>query len=94
MRINDGGPAFPRPASEYTKSGTCPDGNDPHDAQDGMSMRDYFAAAALTGVLANQPLREAIQRASADLKQTQPALTAQLCYESAEAMLQARKETP
>ena len=26
-KINDGGPAFPRPASEFTKSGTCPDGN-------------------------------------------------------------------
>ncbi len=43
---NDGGPAFPRPASEFTGSGTCPDGNDPIRAQNGMSLRDYFAAHA------------------------------------------------
>lgn len=44
---NDGGPsAFPRPASEFTASGTCPDGNDPITPQDGMSLRDYFAIHA------------------------------------------------
>lgn len=41
--INDGGAAFPRPASEYTQQGTCPDGNDPIKSQDGMSVRVYAA---------------------------------------------------
>lgn len=39
--IKDGGPAFPRPHSEP-----------PHYAQEGMSLRDYFAAKALQGMLA------------------------------------------
>ncbi len=42
-----GGAAFPRPASEYTKSGTLEDGNDAIGAQDGMSLRDWFAGQAL-----------------------------------------------
>lgn len=42
----DGGPAFPRPASE---SKFEPDlGFDP---QQGMSLRDYFAAAALGAIV-------------------------------------------
>lgn len=49
---NDGGPAFARPASEHTKNGTCPDGNDPRDAQAGMSLRDWFAGQALAGMMA------------------------------------------
>jgi hypothetical protein len=50
--LQDGGAAFPRPASEYTKSGTCPDGNDPIEEQNGMSLRDWFAGQALIGYLA------------------------------------------
>ena len=38
-----GGPAFPHPAGWR---------RDPH-ISDGMSLRDFFAAAALTGILAN-----------------------------------------
>jgi hypothetical protein len=41
---NDGGPAFPRPASEYTGSGTCTDGNDPIREQEGMTLHQYFSA--------------------------------------------------
>ena len=45
-KIDDGGPAFARPISH--------DGPGPRaeafSAQDGMSLRDYFAAVALTGV--------------------------------------------
>jgi len=36
--MNDGGPAFPRPWTGPSKD-------------NGMSLRDYFAAAALTGLL-------------------------------------------
>ena len=39
MSKDDGGPAFARPYSE--------DANE----QDGMSLRDYFAAAAITGLI-------------------------------------------
>lgn len=46
-------PAFPRPASEFTKSGTLHDGNDAVEAQEGMTLRDYFAAKAMQGILAN-----------------------------------------
>jgi len=43
MSIETGGPAFPHPAGWR---------RDPH-ISDGMTQRDYFAAAALTGILAN-----------------------------------------
>ena len=39
--INDGGPAFPRSATGHCHS------------QEGMTLRDYFAAAALQGILAD-----------------------------------------
>lgn len=46
--IKTGGPAFPRPAGDYsgTKHG--------NGAQSGMSLRDYFAAHALAGLCANE----------------------------------------
>ena len=37
---NDGGPAFPRPASQHSGP------------QEGMSLRDWFAGQALAGLLA------------------------------------------
>ena len=42
-QINDGGPAFPNvpPDSQYS------------DWDKGMTLRDYFAAAALQGLMAN-----------------------------------------
>ena len=43
MSNKDGGPAFPHPAGWR---------RDPH-ISDGMTLRDFFAAAALTGILAS-----------------------------------------
>ena len=40
MTKETGGPAFPRPASEAHQHGM-------HSPQEGISMRDYFAAKAL-----------------------------------------------
>jgi hypothetical protein len=40
--INDGGPAFPRTGADGHTS-----------PQIGMTLRDYFAAAALTGLMAD-----------------------------------------
>lgn len=45
--MNNGGPAFPRPIGHYPVAGCTY-----NDAQAGMTLRDYFAAAALTGLLA------------------------------------------
>jgi hypothetical protein len=45
-----GGPAFPRPASEYTASGTLDDGNDAIREQGGMSLRQWYAGQALAGL--------------------------------------------
>jgi len=44
-KIDDGGAAFAMPASEHSQGG--------HFEQRGLSRRDYFAAAALTGICAN-----------------------------------------
>jgi hypothetical protein len=44
MKIEDGGPAFPVSAESYRKS------------VPGMTLRDFFAAHALTGMLANTSL--------------------------------------
>lgn len=48
MEKNDGGPAFPFP-TEATQRGY----NGTREGEPGMSLRDYFAAAALQGMLAN-----------------------------------------
>ncbi len=69
--IDDGGPAFARPC------GTNDDGW--NESQPGISMRDYFAAAALTGALFNQNAFD------------DPKLAAQWSYEFADAMIKARK---
>lgn len=47
----DGGAAFPRPAVEDRSHGDLPDGNGYFHAQDGMTLRDYFAAKAMQGLL-------------------------------------------
>lgn len=69
--INDGGPAFP--GQSLNERGE-PD--EPH--RSGMSLRDYFAAAALTGICAYHP-------------GSTPDATAQ-AYEMADAMLAARNK--
>jgi hypothetical protein len=70
----DGGPAFAREG--YYKN------VDEFYPQHGMSLRDYFAAAALQGVLAN-PARIV----SAEW-------VAEFSHQCADAMLAARKEKP
>lgn len=72
-KIPDGGEAFARPTTNY-----C-------DGARGMSLRDYFAAAALPAVLA---ARTALRDADAiDLNQES---IAEECYELADALLEAR----
>lgn len=45
MSTNNGGPAFPFPASLY------PDGSTHDPGDPGMSLRDYFAAKAMQGLM-------------------------------------------
>jgi hypothetical protein len=69
-------PAFPRPASEVhaaSRVELC-------SAQEGMGLRDYFAAQALAALLA--PIHEASGLAAA--------VIADRAYEFADAMLRAR----
>lgn len=71
---DDGGPAFPRNTRKYqTHEGWKFD-----PAQSGMSLRDYFAAAALQGMLADHETNPTPERA------------ASLAYEFADAMLAER----
>jgi hypothetical protein len=73
---NDGGQAFPR--------GAGPEGSNYCNGELGMSLRDYFAAAALQGLLA-----WAGQPGSGQLP---PGDTAAEAYEYADALLSARRQ--
>ena len=72
-------PAFPRPYSENTYY----DRPKEREAQEGMDLRDYFAAAALPGLLSDDgPWYP---------NETVGASVASACYVYADAMLKARK---
>lgn len=70
---NDGGPAFARPYFEHPTSGEW------SPAQDGMSLRDWFAGQAVVGIIAS----EGESRTPSDI-------AAKRAYEVADAMLKAR----
>jgi hypothetical protein len=65
---DNGGPAFPTPQREGTFG----------ESQDGMSLRDYFAAAAVQGICAKGFQTEAVAAAQA--------------YRLADAMIAAREK--
>ena len=80
-KINDGGPAFPRAGSDYVK------------AQEGMSLRDWFAGHALAGILAggsswNSVANEVMKNEGliGDVS------TSEVAYRFADEMLKARSE--
>lgn len=70
-------PAFPRPYSEGVISGV----HIASPAQQGISMRDYFAAAALQGLIAQTD------------KEQSAKVFAKQAYICADAMLAAREES-
>ena len=72
--VNNGGPAFP-----LAEPGNCVS------ASEGMSLRDYFAANAMQGLLA-QSLGTALK--------SDPILGSQYAYRVADAMLAAREKQP
>lgn len=78
--MNDGGPAFP---SRYATKGHY------EMPSDGMSLRDYLAAQALTGCLAS-PTR--FHRDGKPVERDAQ-LMATIAYEIADAMIQARSTT-
>ena len=67
--INDGGPAFPTAFQMHSK---------------GMTLRDYFAAAALNGLLGNIGFH-----VETDVESEIPNAIAKYAYEAADAMLKA-----
>jgi hypothetical protein len=79
--MHNGGPAFPKIVTARSRW----EDNREYDMEgrDGMSLRDYFAAAALTGILANQQ-----QLQNMDAFNETPAARA---YEIADDMLAARE---
>ena len=84
MSIDDGGPAFGQ-VVELRCVRVDPFGGEewePALAQGGMSLRDYFAAKAMQGLIGDGALREAANRVCS---------LAGLAYQQADAMLEARK---
>ena len=73
---NTGGPAFP------TGTGWNHEGNWVGGGDDGMTLRDYFAAKAMQGLL---------ELAPQDKQQWSNDLTAETAYAMADAMLRARE---
>lgn len=76
-QINDGGQAFPTAAAYGTYSSTG--------AVQGMTLRDYFAAKAMQGVIA---------QACGTALGSDPKYAADYAYAAADAMLRAREVHP
>lgn len=86
MASDNGGPAFARGGCDWTQ-----DHGDGAWAQDGMSLRDYFAAKALVG-LAIQSVGPEAKEAGWDAVNNDD--VAREAYRIADAMLAARKAVP
>ncbi len=82
-KIDDGGAAFPDPCGAHN-------GAFPPDCAKGMSLRDYFAAAALQAIVNNFQPQEVAEIASGVIRLD---ATPKAAYIIADAMLAARKET-
>lgn len=85
MKNNDGGPAFPEGGNNIN-SGYW-------EIYGGMSLRDYFAAKAMQGLLCNSEVeryRQTIDGRVSESRQIEA--ISQMCYEMADAMLKSREE--
>jgi hypothetical protein len=78
---NDGGPAFPQPMAALPTTGEMYCAYEKHPDFGGMTLRDYFAAAALRGYMANPEFC---------MGHDSPRNVAANCYDYADAMLAAR----
>lgn len=79
--MKDGGPAYPTDASEERNRGST--------VYPGMSLRDYFAAAALQGVLSDMVDHMKVLERTGHSGDADKVL-ARFCYEYADAMLAER----
>lgn len=78
-KVNDGGPAFARGGCEWSE-----DHGDGAFAQDGMSLRDYFAAKALQGIISKTAVDDTSYPAIQNI-------TAIRAYQYADVMLKQRE---
>lgn len=76
--INTGGPAYPRASSSRSSGFDA--------AQDGMSLRDYYAGQAL-GLMCSSNIRDTGTFATPEGRKT----VADVCFLMADAMLAARR---
>jgi len=77
MSKNTGGAAFPRPTGEYNS------------AQDGMTLRDWFAGQALTGGLSSEDESTGcVYTTTSDY--TREEIAAREAYKMADAMIKER----
>ena len=83
-QINDGGPAFPH-KRQIRCNGEVIDS----EMEPGMTLRDYFAAAALQGLLGNSEFH-----VETDVESEIPNAIATYAYQAADAMLKAREVKP
>lgn len=90
-KINDGGPAFPRPVSELRIAGDESRQAEQWDGQDGMTLRDYFAAKALAGQLASDAHPDVVLERLMD-SPAKIADRAKFAYQLADAMLAEREK--
>lgn len=92
MSTNDGGPAFPMPGVFDAIRDRIGPVNEYYDAG-GMALRDYFAAQALAGIMANpvrwQQIAEDYKSGKKSYEQCSTA-NAVKAYSIADAMLAAR----
>jgi hypothetical protein len=78
---NTGGPAFP--VSEYVQHNGLTIGT-----QEGMTLRDYFAAKAMQGMLADPDTARTVRMSRRKLDEA----VSELSYMFADAMIQARNQ--
>lgn len=76
---DNGGPAFPCPPSHLSS---------------GITLRDYFAAAALTGLLSDNATCQQISQQATKRGIDNDEATSITAYEYADAMLAARNKQP
>ena len=89
---DDGGPAFPRAGYEDCIYGSMFDGDRVVEHENGMTLRDYFAAKAIQGLLAGDiPADYHLIDTSPDLSQCDSLRpVASIAYAIADAMLRER----
>lgn len=85
-KIDDGGPAFPMP------SGPEPRVNEVTHFNEGMTLRDYFAAAAMQGMLASHALNNMHNGELEDHADAYLMRISDTAMRVADAMLEARKQ--